>query len=103
MRSGDFAASIVALILAAVVLGLGGIVCLMTLMFLDGCTDSCDRAELARNTLLMLFGSVGVGIAGLVVTVLRLRNRSLAWPVAVVTLVLVTAIFAIGFTSQFTT
>lgn len=102
VRSGDVAASTVVLIVAAAIASLGCLVCLMTLMFSEGCTDSCDRGELVRNSLLMLVGSVGVGVAGLVVTVLRLRSRTLAWPVAVLTLLLVTAIFTVGFTIQFT-
>lgn len=104
MRSGDVAASTAALAWAGVVLVLGGGFASMSLAFIDGCNPpTCDPDAFSQRIHLTLLSSVLVGLVGTALTVLRLRSRKLAWPWAVLTAVVMTAIYVVSTTLQFTT
>jgi hypothetical protein len=84
ISSADLTISIVALVLT-VLFGAGAAVMgLFLLAFLDYCppeTCSADGAFTAVGTALMI--ALVVGLVGLVVTIVQLVRRSLAWPFAV--------------------
>jgi hypothetical protein len=93
----DLVVSIVALVLT-VMMGAGAAVMgLFLLAFLDSCPpESCsaDGAVTAIGTALLI--ALAVGLAGLVVTIVQLVRRRLAWPFAVGTLVLCGVICVLG-------
>lgn len=93
----DLVISIVALVLT-VMMGAGAAVMgLFLLAFLDSCPpESCsaDGAVTAIGTALLI--ALVVGLAGLVVTIVQLVRRRLAWPFAVGTLVLCGVICVLG-------
>ncbi|WP_134767781.1 hypothetical protein [Nocardioides sp. 1609] len=96
-RQGDLSVSVAALAVAAGIGFLLGAFGLMSLAFVDGCTPpDCDADAFTRAINLTLVGASVVGIGGTVTTVVRLARRSVAWPFAVATLVLVLATYAVG-------
>ncbi|HEY6574096.1 MAG TPA: hypothetical protein VI029_04020, partial [Mycobacterium sp.] len=86
---GDLAISVVAMVLTVLLGGAAAVMGLFSLAFLDHCpSESCsvDGAVTAVGTALMV--AFVVGLIGLVVTIVAVVRRSLAWPFAVGTLVL---------------
>jgi hypothetical protein len=94
---GDLVISIVALGLVVLLGAAAAVMGLFALAFLDDCPpESCsvDGAVTAVGTALMI--AFVVGLIGLVVTIVALVRRSLAWPFAVGTLVLCAVICVFG-------
>ncbi|KRE30081.1 hypothetical protein ASG82_25165 [Mycobacterium sp. Soil538] len=89
-RSGaDVAISIVVLVLTAVMGAVAAFLGVFSLAFLDHCppeTCSVDGAVSAVFTALMV--AAGVGVIGLVLTVVALIRRATAWPYALGTFAL---------------
>jgi hypothetical protein len=89
VSGGDLAVSITALTLTVLLGAVAAVFGLFSLAFLDHCPpESCsvDGAVTAVGT--ALFIAFVIGVAGLVVTVVRLIRRKPGWPFAVATLVL---------------
>ncbi|MGV0850337.1 hypothetical protein [Mycolicibacterium phlei] len=97
-RSGaDLAVSVIALVLTAGMLAVAVVLGIFSLAFLDHCppeTCSVDGAVSAVFTTLMV--AFGVGLAGLVTTVVQLVRRRRGWPFALATVALVLVTFVIG-------
>ena len=94
---GDLVISVVALVLTVLLGAAAAVMGLFSLAFLDYCppeTCSADGAVTAVGTALMV--AFVVGLIGLVVTIVALVRRSLAWPFAVGTLVLCGVICVFG-------
>jgi hypothetical protein len=80
---GDLVISIVALVLVVLLGAAAAVMGLFSLAFLDYCPPencSVDGAVTAVGTALMI--AFVVGLIGLVVTIVALVRRSLAWPFA---------------------
>ncbi len=97
-RSGaDIAISIAALLLTVVFGAAAAFFGLFSLAFLDHCppaTCSVDGAVTAVFTSLLC--AAGIGLVGLIVTVVQLIRRKTAWPFAVGTLALCVLAVALG-------
>ena len=94
---GDLVISIVALVLTVLLGAAAAVMGLFSLAFLDYCPPvscSVDGAVTAVGTALMV--AFVVGLIGLVVTIVALVRRRLAWPFAVGTLVLCAVICVVG-------
>jgi hypothetical protein len=93
----DLVISIVALVLTVLLGAAAAVMGLFSLAFLDYCPpESCsvDGAVTAVGTALMV--AFVVGLIGLVVAIVAVVRRSLAWPFAVGTLVLCGVICVFG-------
>jgi hypothetical protein len=102
VSQADLWISISALILTVLVGGGAAVMGLFLLAFLDSCppeTCSAEGAVTAIGTALV--AATVVGLAGLVVTVVQLVRRKLAWPFAVGTLVLCGVICVAGVVGYF--
>jgi uncharacterized membrane protein len=87
VRRADIAISIVLLVLTALMGVLAAVLGLFSLAFLDHCppaTCSVDGAVNAVGTALIV--AVGIGVVGLIITVVQLVRRRPGWPFAVTTL-----------------
>jgi hypothetical protein len=97
-RSGvDITASIILLVLTVLLGVVAAFFGLFSLAFLDYCppeTCSVEGAVTAVLASLAVAGAVGIG--GLVVTIIRLTRRRVAWPFALVTLGACTLVLLIG-------
>jgi hypothetical protein len=94
---GDLVISMVAMVLTVLLGAAAAVMGLFSLAFLDYCPpESCsvDGAVTAVGTALMV--AFVVGLTGLVVTIIALVRRSLAWPFAAGTLVLCGVICVFG-------
>lgn len=95
--AADIAVSIVALVVTALMGAGGALMGLFLLAFLDHCppaTCSVDGAVAAVGTALLI--ALGIGVAGLVATVVLLVRRKRAWPFAVATLALCALTLVLG-------
>jgi hypothetical protein len=102
VSQADLWISIAALIFTVLVGGGAAVMGLFLLAFLDSCppeTCSAEGAVTAIGTALV--AATVVGLAGLVVTVVHLVRRKLAWPFAVGTLVLCGVICVAGVVGYF--
>ena len=97
-RTGDRVGSIIALLLTALMLAFGSFFGLMILAFLDHCPpESCSVDGAVLSVMTAIGIAVAVGVAGLVITAVRLSRRLTAWPVAIGTLLLCAVVFVAGF------
>ena len=98
VSGGDLAASIATLTVTVLLGAVAAVFGLFSLAFLDHCPpESCsvEGAVTAVGTALLI--AFVIGVAGLVVTVVRLIRRKPGWPFAVATLVLCAiAVFLCG-------
>lgn len=93
----DTAISIAALVFTLMLGGIGVLVGIFSLAFLDHCppeTCSADGAVTSVATSLLAMGVVGT--AGVVLTIVRLARRRPAWPFAVGTLALCMVVGVMG-------
>lgn len=97
-RAGDRVGSIIMLLLTALLLAFGSFFGLMILAFLDHCPpESCSVDGAVLSVLTAIGIAVAVGVAGLVITVVRLSRRLTSWPVALGTLLACAMVFVAGF------
>jgi hypothetical protein len=102
VSQADLWISIAALILTVLVGGGAAVMGLFLLAFLDSCPSETCSAEGAVTAIgTALVAATVVGLAGLVVTVVQLVRRKLAWPLAVGTLVLCGVICVAGVVGYF--
>lgn len=88
------------LLFAGLILAFGSFFGLMLLAFLDHCPPASCSVDGAVLSVLTAIGTAAfVGVAGLVITAVRLSKRQRAWPVALVTLSLCAMVFVAGFFS----
>lgn len=93
----DLAISITALVFTLVVCGVGALMGVFMLAFIDHCppaTCSIDRAVTAVMTAVVITGMIAV--TGAVLTIVRLIRRPPGWPFAVATLLMCVATLAAG-------
>ncbi|OAN37569.1 hypothetical protein [Mycolicibacterium iranicum] len=97
-RSGvDVAISIVTLLLTVVFGAAAAFFGLFSLAFLDHCPPATCSVEGAVNAVFTsLLAAAGIGLVGVVVTVIQLIRRKLAWPFAVGTFTLCAAAVLLG-------
>jgi hypothetical protein len=70
---------------------------LFSLAFLDNCPpQSCSADGAATAVGIALLAALGIGVVGLVVTVVQLSRRKPGWPFAVATFVLCALAVALG-------
>lgn len=70
---------------------------LLSLAFLDNCAPATCSAEGAVTAVLVsLIAAGGSGLVGLVLTIIRLTRRNVAWPYALVTLGVCTLVLVAG-------
>mgnify|MGYP003601786267 FL=1 len=97
-HTGDRVGSIIALLLTGLLLAFGSFFGLMILAFLDHCPpESCSVDGAVLSVMTAIGIAVAVGVAGLVITAVRLSRRLTAWPVAIGTLLLCAVVFVAGF------
>jgi len=95
--TSDRVVSIIALVLAALVVAGGAFMGVMMLAFLDYCPEATCSVSGAVNAVVTSVGiAVVMGVGGLVLTAIRLGRRRTAWPFAVGTLVLCGLTFVAG-------
>lgn len=96
-NTADSVISIIVLIAMLLVGAAGAFMALMSLAFLDYCPpESCSVNGAVTAALATVGIAALVGLAGLILTVIRLGKRKLAWPFAVGSLALVIAVFFLG-------
>ncbi|OBG41635.1 hypothetical protein [Mycolicibacter heraklionensis] len=94
---GDLAGSLCALALTVVGGGVAAILGLFLMAFTDNCPPATCDIDAGVTAIMAGFAAAAVvGLAGTVVTVVRLVRRNPAWPFAVGTLVLTAAACAVG-------
>jgi hypothetical protein len=90
-------ASVAALVIAAVVIAMGVLVGVFALAFLDSCyAPRCSEAGAWTAVGAGLVAAAVIGVAGMVVTIIRITRRRPAWPFAVSALVLAALVLAVG-------
>ena len=97
-RSGvDLAVSIVALTLTALLGAAAAFFGLFSLAFLDHCPPATCSVDGAVNAVfLSLLAAAGIGLTGMVLTIVLLATRKTGWPVAVGTLVVCAMVLFVG-------
>lgn len=97
-RSGaDLAISITAVTLTVLLGAAAAFFGLFSLAFLDSCPAATCSVEGAVNAVVTaLLVAAGIGVLGIVVTVVQLVRRQRAWPFAVATLVLCAVAVFVG-------
>jgi hypothetical protein len=96
-RTWDVVLSSLVLVVAAVVVATGVFVGVISVAFLDDCSPPTCRADDAWIAVgAALAAAVVLGLAGLVMTIVRLTRRRAAWPFASATLLLVVLAVAAG-------
>ena len=96
-RTGDLVVSVAALVIVAVVIAIGVLVGVFSLAFLDSCyAPQCSEGGAWAAVGAGLVAAAAIGIAGMVVTIVQLTRRRLAWPFAVGALVLAALVLAGG-------
>lgn len=97
-RSGvDIAISVAALVLTVLLGAAASFLGLFSLAFLDHCPPaSCSVDGAVEAVFTSLFAAAGIGVIGLIVTVVQLIRRKTAWPFAVGTFALCAAAILVG-------
>jgi hypothetical protein len=96
-RTWDVVVSSLVLVVAAVVVATGVFVGVFSVAFLDGCpAPTCRSGDAWIAVGSALAAAVVLGLAGMVLTIVRLTRRRAAWPFACATLVLVVLVLAAG-------
>lgn len=81
--------SVAALVVGTVLVGLAGFAGVFSLVFLDYCPPAtCSATGAALSVVGGLAVAAIIGIAGLVLTIVRLSRRRAGWPFATAALVL---------------
>ena len=97
IAGGDLAISITALTITVLLGAVAAVFGLFSLAFLDYCPpESCSAEGAATAVGTALLIAFVIGVAGLVVTVVRLIRRKPGWPFAVATFVLCSVAVFLG-------
>ena len=95
--TADVAISIIVMILTVLACGGGAIMGLFSVAFLDYCPPESCSADRAVTAAIGTVAAAGlIGMAGLILTTVRLTTRKSGWPFAVGTLAAVIAVFFLG-------
>ena len=98
LSATDLWISVVALTLTVLVGAVGAVGGLFSLAFLDYCPPESCSADGAASAVLRSVLIAGVfGLAGLTVTIFRLRRRKTGWPFAVATFCICAVVLGTGF------
>ncbi|WP_139317195.1 MULTISPECIES: hypothetical protein [unclassified Pseudonocardia] len=93
----DVALSGIALTVTGMLIALGVFGAVFLVAFLDYCPPpACSSSRLLVSVAGSLAVAVAAGIAGLAMTVLRIVERRLSWPFALVTLAITTVAIGVG-------
>jgi hypothetical protein len=97
VAQGDLVVSILAIVLIAVVGVAASAMGLLMLAFLDSCPpDGCSETGAVASVWTAIMVAFFVGLAGVVVTIVRLVTRKQAWPFAVGTFMACGAVGVVG-------
>jgi len=97
VSTADLTVSIIVMVLTALLSTTAGFLGLLSLAFLDYCPPETCSAEGAVGAVLTALAIAGlVTVAGIIVTIVQLVRRKVAWPFAVGTLVLCLVVLAMG-------
>lgn len=93
----DVTISIIVMILTVLICGAGAVMGLFSLAFLDYCPpESCSADGAVTSVMTTVAIAVLIGLAGVIVTIVRLGARKRAWPFAVGALAGCIAVFFLG-------
>ena len=95
--AADVAVSVIVMVVTVLVVGVGAVLGVFSVAFLDHCppaTCSAEGAVAASMTTVVVAGLVAV--TGVITTIVRLAVRKPAWPFAVGTLALCVGAFFLG-------
>lgn len=93
----DVTISIIVMVLTVLVCGAGAFMGLFSLAFLDYCPpESCSVDGAVTSVMATVAIAALIGLAGVIVTIIRLTTRKRAWPFAVGTLATCIAVFFLG-------
>nr|WP_296772815.1 hypothetical protein [Rhodococcus sp. (in: high G+C Gram-positive bacteria)] len=93
----DVAISVTSLVFTVMLGGLGMLVGIFSLAFLDYCPpESCSADGAVTAVAATLVAAGVIGVAGLILTVVRIARKRMAWPFAVGTLLLCILTCTIG-------
>ncbi len=91
------AISVIAMVFTVAIGGIGSLMALSGLAFLDHCPPPTCSPQGAVNAVTTTILAVAlVGLVGLILTIIRLAGRKPAWPFALGTLTAVVAVFVLG-------
>jgi len=91
------AISVIAMVLAVAIGGVGSLMALSGLAFLDHCPPStCSPQGAVTAVMTAILMAALVGLIGVILTIVRLAGRKPAWPFAVGTLAAVVGVFVLG-------
>lgn len=97
VSGADIAISIIVLVVTALMIAAGAVFGLLSLAFLDHCPpESCSEQGAVDAVFNALFAAVGLGVVGLIATVVQLFRRKRGWPFAVATFALCAIAFVFG-------
>ena len=97
VSGADIAVSIVMLVLTALMIAVGAFFGLFSLAFLDHCPPAtCSEQGAVNAVATALMVATGIGVVGLVATVVQLVRRKRGWPLAVGTFALCLVTFVVG-------
>jgi len=93
----DITLSVTVLVLTVLLGAAAAVVGLVTIAFLDYCPpESCSADDAFSTVTTTLAIAALIGLAGGVITVVRLNHRRKAWPIAAGTFALCALTFAVG-------
>jgi hypothetical protein len=93
----DITVSVLLIVGTVLTVGAGSMMGVFSLVFLDDCppaTCSVDGAVTASTTTVAI--AALVGLAGIIITIVRLARRKSAWPFAVGTIAACIGVFLVG-------
>jgi hypothetical protein len=97
ISTADLVISLVVLVLTVMFGAMAAIMGLLLLAFLDHCPpESCSVVGAVTAVGTALLAAFGIGVVGLVATVIQLYRRKPGWPAAVATLLLCGVAVALG-------
>lgn len=93
----DLVVSVVVLVITVIIGGTATVMGVFSLAFLDYCPPATCHVDAAVTSVLMTIAVAALaGLAGLILTVMRLAMRKTAWPFAVGTLTLCVIVLFFG-------
>ena len=97
VSGADIAISVTLLVLTALSIAAGAFFGLFSLAFLDHCPpETCSEEGAVNAVATALFAATGIGVVGLIATVVQLFRRRRGWPFALGTFLLCLLAFFFG-------
>jgi hypothetical protein len=97
VSGADIAISVTVLVLTGLMIAAGAFFGLFSLAFLDHCPpETCSEQGAVNAVATALFVATGIGVVGLIATIVQLFRRKRGWPFAVATFALCLIAFFFG-------